>query len=326
MAVGDVKCPRCGGAVPPGAAACPVCDLPMDRGGGARAPTTAAAAAAAPSREEIERRLAKIAHWSQAARPLGIAVPRLPEWAEEFARSGVEADGWLEVVRGIERIAQQRIVAALDGWAKDGRARLERLEAYSVDSRLERESMEDALHAARTGEIARALVAYQQVDRVVALKERHLARAREDLERLLALVSDMQALGLGAPDDSEALGRELERGLRRGALAALKQRTRDLEGEARTELERGLPRLIGHFGDQLLKRRSEGLPIETETAVLARAAREFAEGRLGEAARRLRPLAAARGAAGAGPAAVTASSRTAPRPRPRNGGGASPPS
>ncbi|MHB8351465.1 MAG: hypothetical protein ACYDFT_02040 [Thermoplasmata archaeon] len=318
VAIGNLKCARCGNAVPPSAAACPVCDLAVERDVGPAEPTEV------PSREELERKLAKIGQWSQAARPLGIAVPRLPEWAEVFARSGPDPEGWLEVVRGVERIAQQRIVAALDMWAKDGRARLERLEAYSVDSRLERESMDDALHAARTGEIARALAGYQQVDRVVALKERHLTRAREELERLLALISDMQALGLDAPEDLTVLGHELERGLRRGALAALKQRIRDLEGEARTELERGLPRLIGHFGDQLLKRRAEGLPIEAETATLARAARAFALGRPGEAAHRLRPLAAARSPPAAG--AVIESSRTALRPRPRSGGGASPPS
>ncbi|MGI0053642.1 MAG: hypothetical protein ACRECR_05235, partial [Thermoplasmata archaeon] len=308
---------RCGGALPTGAASCPVCDAPVEAGRRGADPAPPA------SREELGRRLAKLSQWAQAARPLGISVPSVPEWAEGFARTGAEPDAWLDVVRGVERIAQQKIVQALEASSRDGRARLERLEAYAVDSRLERESMDDALHAARTGEIARALATYQQVDRVVALKERHLDRAREELERLIGLIQDMGALGLGSPDDPEALAEELERELRRGQLAPLKQRLRDIEGEARAELERGLPRLIARFGDQLVRRRAEGLPIEVETTRLARAARSFARGRPEEAARELRQMVPTRKdpeSTAATPAA-RASSRTAPRPRPRSGGG-----
>ena len=59
--------------------------------------------------------------------------------------------------------------------------------------------MEDALAAARAGEIGRSLAVVQQVDRVVSLKERHLDLARQDLERLTELVRDIRTLGISVP-------------------------------------------------------------------------------------------------------------------------------
>lgn len=242
--------------------------------------------------EELNRHLAKMRQWAHAAEPLGLKVPELPAWAVEFASDGEDAEAWREVLRGVERIAQQRILAALEEWEKHAQGRLRRLEAYSVDSRLEREEIEDALHAARTGDVARALSTYQQVARVVALKERHLDQAREELERLVSLFRDMEALDVAPPDDPQDLEADLERELRRGRLAPLKQRIRDLQATANRELERVYPGLIARYGSDLVKNRHDGGRIDAESAMLARAARAFHQGRTEDGVRELRRLAA----------------------------------
>ncbi|MGI0155320.1 MAG: hypothetical protein ACREDE_04205, partial [Thermoplasmata archaeon] len=149
-----------------------------------------------PFAAELSRRLARVAQWAASAEPLGVRIPKLPAWAEETARTSSNPEPWAEAVRGIERIAQKRILVGFEEWQKRTRSRLTRLEAYAVDSRLERDQIEDTLHAARTGDIAQALSTFQQVDRVVSLKERHLDQAREELERVIALLRDMQALGV----------------------------------------------------------------------------------------------------------------------------------
>ncbi len=291
MTDGSRRCTACGGTVPAGAPRCPVCDAPI--GAPARAapgptPPHAPAAPVHPRSEEVEARLGRLKQWAVAARSLGLDLPGLPAWAERYVRSGEEVEGWLDVLRGIERIAQQRIVAALEAWRSRTQGRLRRLEAYSVDSRLEREEIADAVHAAKGGEVARALAIYQRVDRVVALKERHLDQAREDLERLLSLLRDMQALALPAPDDPDQLGPELERELERGKLAAFKQRLRELHTAAVAELEREIPGLVRSLGDQLLKSRRDGLKVDADAEQLARAARALARGRPEDALRSLR--------------------------------------
>src|SRR5271170_307536 len=169
-----------------------------------------AVAPANPFASELVRRLARVAQWVEGAEPLGVQVPKLPAWAEEAARTSWNPEPWAEAVRGIERIAQKRILVGFEEWQKRTRARLTRLEAYAVDSRLERDQIEDTLHAARTGDIAQALSTFQQVDRVVALKERHLDQAREELERVVALLRDMQALGIDPPQDPTSTEDELE--------------------------------------------------------------------------------------------------------------------
>jgi hypothetical protein len=237
---------------------------------------------------ELDRRAARLAQWAESARPLGVNLPELPRWAASFARSGEDASAWAEVLRGIERVAQRRILQALEAWAERTRQRLGRLEAYSVDSRLEREEIDDVLHAARLGEVPRAVSAYLQVDRVVALKERHLDQAREELERLVGLLRDMSTLGLPVPDELEPLEGELERELRRGRLAPLKSRLRELRAGATDTLRREIPAIVGRYGDRLVKERSEGGRIDNQAGELAKAAREFSRGRLEESLRHLR--------------------------------------
>ncbi|HEV2316061.1 MAG TPA: hypothetical protein VGV89_00595 [Thermoplasmata archaeon] len=324
------RCAQCGSPLAANAKTCAVCDTPVS------APAVAPQAGASPGsgapgqREAMDRRLAKLREWAHAAGPLGIRVPELPNWALEFVHSGEDPDRWQEVVRGIERIAQQRIVQSLEKWAQQCEGRLRRLEAYSVDSRLEREEIEDALHAARTGEVARALSTYQQVTRVVALKERHLDQARGELEKLITLLRDMQALDIPVPDDPEELGEELEQELRRGRLADLKQHLREFQGEVHQTLGRALPQLVTRYGDLLVKNRGSGGRVEGDAATLARAARSLASEHYEDSMRELRRLAplkasVARAAGGAREVMVTEPSRTSGRPHPKSGGEGPPP-
>ena len=320
MAEGDIVCPKCGATAPEEALICPNCHALLEgpsvlppstttspippasvetpkeevprrksthpprasRGSGAEAPNPFAA--------ELGRRLARLRQWSEATQPLGVTLPHLPEWAEEMARSAGNPEPWAEVVRGIERLAQKRIVTAFETWEKRTKVRLTRLEAYSVDSRLERDQIEDALHSARSGEVAQALGSFQQVDRVVALKERHLDQAREELERVIALLRDMEALGIEPPQDVTEVADDLENELRAGKLAPLKQQIRAIRLQAVTRLKTGLPQYISEYGDYLLSERSHGIATELEAFELARGAREFFRGRPEDGVRRLRVL------------------------------------
>jgi hypothetical protein len=253
-------------------------------------PRRGATPPANPFAAELTRRLARVSQWAEGAAPLGVQIPKLPEWAEEAARTSWNPEPWAEAVRGIERIAQKRIGAGFEEWQKRTRARLTRLEAYAVDSRLERDQIEDTLHAARTGDIAQALSTFQQVDRVVSLKERHLDQAREELERVVALLRDMQALGVEPPQDPTSVEEELESELRAGKLAPLKQQIRSLRLQAVNRLKSGLPRYISEYGDYLLEERAHGIATELEAIELARGAREFFRGHPEEGLRRLRAL------------------------------------
>jgi hypothetical protein len=244
---------------------------------------------------EAAQRLGQIRQWNEAARSLGVTLPQLPAWAEESMALGIDPDGWKDVARGVERLAQQRLVAALEIWERETRNRLTRLEAYAVDGRLEREQIEDVIHSARAGEMAPALTAFQQVDKVLSLKERHLDQAREELERLVSLLRDMQALGLPTPQEPSEIAEDLERELRSGRLAPLKQRLRTLRSQALTRLEAGLRGYVGQYGEFLVRERAEGANVELEAAELARGAREFAKGHPEEALRRLRVLAQVHG-------------------------------
>ncbi len=302
MADALAPCPYCGASIPVDGIVCPVCHRTLDParapppGDGDGRPSGRAASGrrvAAPSNPfggELTRRLSRIAQWAEAAQPLGVEMPRLPGWAEEAARSAPNPEPWAEVVRGIERIAQRRIVTAFEEWEKGTKSRLARLEAYAVDSRLERDQIEDALHAARTGDIAQALASYHQVDRVIALKERHLDQAREELERVVALLKDMQALGVDPPQDPAEVADDLETELRAGKLASLKQQIRALRLQAVNRLKAGLPRYISEYGDYLLEERSHGIATELEAMELAQGAREFFKGRPEDGLRRLRAL------------------------------------
>ena len=242
MASGGIVCPKCGASAASDAFLCPACHSPLpgageelpdeltqgpsseprpDAGSPSRATRSRPSAGprsagTSPFGAELTRRLARLDQWEDNVESLGVEIPRLPGWAEEAARTAANPEPWAEVVRGIERIAQRRIVTAFEEWEKRTKGRLARLEAYSVDSRLERDQIEDALHTARSGDIAQALATYRQVDRVVAIKERHLDQAREELERVVSLLKDMQVLGVEPPQDPAESALELEAELRAG--------------------------------------------------------------------------------------------------------------
>ncbi len=308
MAGEVVACPKCGATISADALVCPECHTLLDTVTVTPAVNPPAAPEEAPVRRparrerstssepanpfstELARRLARLNQWAEGVEPLGVELPRLPAWAEESARAATNPEPWAEVVRGIERLAQKRVVEAFEDWDKRTKARLARLEAYSVDSRLERDQIEDALHSARTGDVAQALSAFHQVDRVVALKERHLDQAREELERVIALLKDMQALGIEPPQDSTEVAEDLESELRAGKLAALKQQIRAIRLQAVTRLKAGLPQYISEYGDYLLNERAHGVATEFEAIELARGAREFFRGRPEDGVRRLRAL------------------------------------
>jgi hypothetical protein len=306
------SCTQCGSFLGDGATECPSCGAPVPQERTAAAPSDVGIGLTG---SDLTRRIARLQQWAEASESLDVTLPNLPGWAEEAARNSSPTEPWLEVVRGVERLAQRRIVAALEAWEKQTRLRLARLEAYSVDGRVERDQIEDVLHAARGGEITQALQTYHQVDRVVALKERHLDQAREELERLVSLLRDMQALGLPTSLDPSTVSEELERELRAGRLAALKQQLRALRLQAVTRLRVGVPEYVTRYGELLVRERNDGTPVELEAAELARAAREFSKGRPEEALRRLRVLAQVHGsglsAAGRAAAAARESSRTA---------------
>lgn len=312
------SCPNCGAPISADVLVCPSCRQPvvaLDRAdgptalgtnpnpgarevpGGSTSPPRRTARrpggsppVANPFAAELARRLHRLSQWQEGAQPLGVQLPRLPAWAEEAARTAPNPEPWAEVVRGIERISQQRLTNAFEDWERRTKSRLTRLEAYSVDSRLEREQIEETLNAARTGDVAQALATFQQVDRVVTLKERHLDQAREELERVVALLKDMVALGVEPPQDPSEVADDLESELRAGKLAPLKQQIRALRLQAVNRLKAGLPRYITEYGDYLLGERAHGIATELEATELARGARDFFRGHPEEALRRLRAL------------------------------------
>ena len=255
-----------------------------------RSPSRAAPPASGSPVSELSRRIGRLRQWSEAAQSLGTAVPTLPSWAEETARDGREPERWLEVVRGVERLAQRKVVAALEEWERQTRIRLGRLEAYAVDGRLERDQIDDLIRSARAGDLGPALSAFHQVDRVVALKERHIDQTREELERIVGLLRDMAALGLEPPDDPDETAEDLERELRGGRLAPLKQQLRALRAHTLERLQREFPRQVERLGDVLVSERRAGVSVELEAAELARAAREFHRGEVEQALHRLRTL------------------------------------
>ncbi len=304
MAARQAGCPSCGAPVPEEVLVCPRChallvadpiadpDAPTlpKRVAAATTATASASAGSNPFAAELGRRLARVGQWADAAEPLGVEIPRLPPWAEAAARAAPDPEPWAEVVRGIERLAQRRIVTAFEEWDRREKSRLARLEAYAVDSRLEREQIDDAVHAARVGDVPAALATFQQVDRVVALKERHLDQAREELERIVALLRDLQALGIPVPQDPAQAAQGLEAELRAGRLAPLKQEIRALRTGATDRLKEALPRYVATYGDFLVRERRQGVATEREATELAQGARDVVHGRAEEGVRRLRTL------------------------------------
>jgi hypothetical protein len=297
----DIRCPSCHERVSASDTRCPHCGAELDAlperpppsavrvelPTGARTPPAIRDSSVAP---DLGRRFSKLQQWAEMVEPLGLTLPVLPRWAEEAARRTSDHDRWADVLTGVERLAQNQILSSLEEWQRDVKTRLTRLEAYAVDSRLERDQMDDALHFAKTGDISRALTAYQQVDRVITLKERHLDTAREDLESVVSLLRDMAAVGLHVPSEPTELGQELERELRSGRLASLKQQLRVLRTQAMDEVQRELPGFVSRYGDFLQEERMQGTPVETEIAELGRGARLFAQGHGEEALHRMRRL------------------------------------
>ena len=239
---------------------------------------------------EVTRRIGRLRQWAEAAQSLGASVPIFPVWAADAAREGREPERWLEVIRGVERLAQRKVLVALQEWERQTRIRLGRLEAYAVDGRLERDQIDDLIRSARAGDLGPALTAYHQVDRVVALKERHIDQTREELERIIGLLRDMAALDLEPPDDPDETAEDLERELRAGRLAPLKQQLRALRAHTLERLQREFPRQVQRLGDLLVAERRAGVAIEVEATELARAAREFHRGEIEQALHRLRTL------------------------------------
>ncbi|HYB42863.1 MAG TPA: zinc ribbon domain-containing protein [Candidatus Methylomirabilis sp.] len=306
MAGHQRNCGSCGSPVPEDVLVCPRCHAllsmaapdELDAGapangkrGGAVGPVrTGSPLPANPFAAELGRRLARVGQWAEAAEPLGVELPRMPGWAIAAARAAPNPEPWAEVVRGIERLAQRRIITAFEEWERREKSRLARLEAYAVDSRLEREQIDDALHAARVGDVAAALATFQQVDRVVALKERHLVQAREELERVVALLKDLEALGLPVPQDPAEAAKTLEGELRAGRLASLKQLIRALRQKATERVKSAMPKWVAEYGDFLLRERAQGIPTEREAVELAQGARDVFHGRTEDGIRRLRGL------------------------------------
>lgn len=295
-ATDNTACAQCGSPLAPGATRCDACGTPVAPAAPVEASRPRGWGASEPAGSDLSRRIARLKQWSEAAPSLGITIPALPSWAEEAMRRGTGTEAWLEVVRGVERLAQKAVVKALESWEEATRNRLTRLEAYSVDGRLERDQIEDVLHAARQGDLSLALQTFQQVNRVVALKERHLDQAREELERLVSLLRDMVALGLDAPADPDDIAEDLERELRGGRLAPLKQKLRGLRLQAVGRLKTGVPRFVSGYGEYLVRERGDGVAVELEAAELARAAHAFAKGRPEESLHRLRVLQQVHGA------------------------------
>jgi hypothetical protein len=101
----------------------------------------------------------------------------------------------------------------------------------------------------------------------------------------------MQALRLEPPVDPAEIADDLERELRSGRLAPLKQQLRALRLQAMSRLKASLPDYVSRYGEYLVRERSEGVAVEVESAELARGAKAFVDGHPEEALRRLRILA-----------------------------------
>jgi hypothetical protein len=108
---------------------------------------------------------------------------------------------------------------------------------------------------------------------------------------------DMAAMGLPVPSDPSELGQDLERELRSGRLASLKQQLRVLRAQALEQVQRELPGFVSRYGDFLQEERTQGTPVETEIAELGRGARLFVQGHGEEALHRMRRLLQTHGSA-----------------------------
>ncbi len=236
-----------------------------------------------------------LAQWAEAARPLGVELPVLPSWAQETSARSEHPELWAEAVTRTEQEARKRCSELVDRLYDRLAPRLVRLEAYSVGTRLEREQLEDAARSVRTGDVASALWTLPQLERVIVVKERHLDQARDDLERLLTFLRDLEAIGVRGEGDPTTVGPELESQLRSGQLAPLRQRLRTIRSRAADSLAAALPNYVGRVGDRLLIERSRGLSTDSDARDLAEGARRVLDGRAEEGARLLRRVGGPRG-------------------------------
>jgi hypothetical protein len=292
MPKGLSECPACGEAI--GAATAPADRTPTD-------------ASENGSSTEVAERLHLLERWRAAAETFGVELPTVPRWVETRARKAANGE-WIGFLDEVEQGARAKTLEALAGWEKRTLGRLQRLESYSIDGRLEREQVEDAVGAARAGEIARGLGVVQQVDRVIALKERHLEVARQELERLTELVRDIRALKISVPYEPKELAEELESELRGGRLAPLKQQLRALRLDVVRSMKASFPSYVARYGEFLAAERTGGSDVSAPIAELARSAKAYTDGRPEEAVRRLKLLAESH----ALPDRPTSPARTAP--------------
>ncbi len=294
-------CGQCGRSVEAGRTACPGCGAPRPATRPASPPErTAAASTARPVRAgapggALVDRMEQLVQWADAARPLGVQLPALPSWSQDAAARSEHPELWVEAVTRAEQESRKRCSELVDRIYDRLAPRLVRLEAYSVGTRLEREQLEEAARSVRTGDVASALWTIPQLERVIVVKERHLDQARDDLERLLTLLRDLDAIGVRSAGDPASLARELESDLRSGQLATLRQRLRTLRSRAADGLTAALPGYVGRLGDRLLIERGRGLSNDADTRDLAEGARRVLDGRVEEGARLLRRLGAPRG-------------------------------
>jgi Asp-tRNA(Asn)/Glu-tRNA(Gln) amidotransferase C subunit len=272
-------CPTCGEPLPPGSRVCPVCSL-------LKTPARAALIVTAPSpaagdedgEDEVwEARLNRLRGWAEAGPVLGVVVPDLPAWAEEFSREPAERRRWQKALRELEAAAQERVLTAVEERLQQIEERIRVLTSYSVDSRLETEGVREALAAVPRGDPDELIAAYRQLDRVVSLKERHLEQARTDLEELMEFLAEVKELDLGAVPDPVSVEREFDSELRKGRLVPLKQWLRRIRSEAQSEARAAGPARVRSIGRTLAEAKARGEEVGAASAALARAARAFSK-------------------------------------------------
>jgi len=287
------RCVHCGGDIAENGEVCTVCEMPVSDEAARLAKGPGELNISTATREvqtEIERRAAKLRAWGEAVGPMPVDVPVLPSWAGATVRYDDDPGPWLELVRDLERIGTRRISEMLSVTARKLRARVARLEAYSMDSHREREEIDQAVHAADTGDIATALDGFRRIDKVVAVKEQQLDQARGDLEHMVTLVTDMEALTLQPPERGELLGPRLEELLRHGDLHGLHSELTSIRTRTEAALHEELPSLVSRLGDRLLLERARGNRVDRDVTELARAARAIARNRMEDAMNHLRRI------------------------------------
>lgn len=302
-------CPSCDYLNSAGADRCPRCATPRPGAppGAPREPTffsredgdVEQETSAAP--EELLRRIERLGHWSEASPALGLELPRLPPWVLEAVTRAPPWEVWNGAIQRLEQEARHRADRRFHEMIDRLAPRLARLEAYSIETRAEREELEEATRAARSGDLALALSLFPQVDRVVGVKEHHLDQARDDLERLLTLLRDLEAIGFEGVDRAQDVSAELERELRAGRLVALRQRLRASRTRASSVARGALADYVARLGERLRLERTRGLATDRDVRDLAEGARAIVDGQVEEGARLLRRIGAPRGVR-AGPA------------------------